>query len=54
MQIALKEANETKNWLSTLHKSNYIDDAVYSSISEDCNQIIYLPIAIIKKDKGIQ
>lgn len=33
LEIALKEANETGYWLELLHKTNYIDEQTYRSLS---------------------
>ena len=33
LEIALKEASETGYWLELLHRTNYIDDAVFHSLS---------------------
>ena len=51
MGIANKEAHETKYWLNLLHKTDYINDDEYSSIFEDCQELIRLLQAIIKTAK---
>lgn len=48
MNIALKEANETDYWLRLMHKTNYLTDEQYSSISKDINELISILTAICK------
>ena len=35
-EIALKEASETGYWLELLHKTKYIDDQAYKTLSGKC------------------
>lgn len=51
LSIALKEANETDYWLELLHRSNYIDEIQFKSLSTDLNEILRLLISIIKSSK---
>ncbi len=51
MNIALKEANETEYWLMLLIDTEYIDAKLYSSIIEDCKELIRLLISIVKTTK---
>ncbi len=51
LNIALKEADETEYWLDLLHSTNYLDDAQYESINNDCAELIKLLTSIIKKLK---
>ena len=51
MGIALKEASETEYWLELLHETDYIDDASFKSIYEDCQELIRILIAITKTQK---
>lgn len=51
LSIALKEANETEYWLMLLHDSDYIDDNSFSSIIDDCQELIKMLISIIKTSK---
>ena len=51
MSIALKEANETEYWLMLLHDSEYLDNNVFSSIAEDCKELIKLLISIVKSTR---
>ena len=46
--IALKEADETDYWLDLLHATCYIDDKMYDSLANDCNEIIKILTSIIK------
>ena len=39
LEIALKEASETGYWLELLHKTNYIDESTFKSLSEQCTTI---------------
>ena len=52
MNIALKEADETKYWLDLLHETEYIDDASFESINNDCSQIIGTLVKIIKSSRS--
>ncbi|MBQ9559116.1 MAG: four helix bundle protein [Bacteroidaceae bacterium] len=51
MGIANKEAHETKYWLRLLHKTGYIDDREFSSIINDCQELIRILQSIIKSAK---
>ena len=53
MNIALKEAFETRYWLTLLHESETIGDVEYDSINNDVNVIIGTLTNIIKKCKGL-
>ncbi len=46
--IALKEANETQYWLRLLSDTNYIDAKAFSSLSNDCLELIRMLVATIK------
>ena len=48
LNIALKEAGETAYWLELLFMSEYIDEKAYESISNDCDELIRLLVAITK------
>ncbi len=52
MNISLKEANETEYWLMLLYESNYIEEKVYKSIIEDCQELIKMLVSIIKTTKS--
>lgn len=47
--IALKEARESLYWIDLLHRNGYIDDKQYSSIHDDCDEIIRLLFTRCKK-----
>ena len=51
MQIALKEANESKNWIEILYRTEIIDQVVFQSIHADIEEIIKLLTAIINSAK---
>ena len=53
LSIALKEANETKYWLTLLYKSETISKEEFLSIENDINTIIGTLIIILKKKKGM-
>lgn len=52
LEIALKEASETGYWLELLHKTKYIDDAQYKSLSDKCATIRIMLIASCRTAKG--
>lgn len=49
--IALKEASETSYWLVVLHRSNYLEDKLYTSLKEDVDELIRLLVSSIKTIK---
>lgn len=51
LHIALKEANESKNWIEILHDTDYFDDRAYQSINSDITEIIKLLISSINTAK---
>ena len=51
LHIALKEANETMNWLNLLHDTNILDEKGFESMAYDCNEIIALLVSSIKTVK---
>ena len=51
LYIALKEANETKYWLTLLTKAEYIKETEYESIMKDLRIIIGTLVNTIKKIK---
>ena len=51
LNIALKEADETAYWLDLLNATNYLDDKQYSSLNNDCTEIIKLLTSIINSTK---
>ena len=48
MCIALKEANETYYWLRLLHRTEYLNQAQFSSMDQDINEILSILTAICK------
>lgn len=51
LHIALKETAETEYWLRLLQKSEYLDDAMASSLLKDCLEIKRILIASITTAK---
>ena len=49
MSIALKEADETDYWLELLLYGGYIDQKLYISFRNDCQELIRILTAITKK-----
>ena len=54
LMIALKEANETRYWLSLLKDTRYINQSMFDSIDKDANEILSLLISITKTVKSNQ
>ena len=52
MSIALKEANETKYWLSLLYDNEYIDNPSFQSIFEEAKEVTAILVSIVKPTKG--
>lgn len=52
LNIALKEADETKYWIDIIHQSGGLTDVECSSITRDVNEVIYLLTSIIKTTKA--
>ena len=51
MNIALKEANETKYWLALLKDTGSLEEDQYDSISNDCKELVALLVSIVKSMK---
>lgn len=51
MQIALKEANETQYWLEIFKDNNYLNEKMFESINNDCNELIRLLVSTVKTSK---
>ena len=51
LHIALKEANETMNWLNLLHDTGVLDEKGLESMAEDCSEVIALLVSSIKTIK---
>ncbi len=54
LSIALKEAAETDYWIRLLLQTNYLSEAEYGSIIQDCKELEKLLTAIIKSTKKDQ
>ena len=52
LSIALKEANETMNWLNLLYDTNFITDKEFESMSADCSELIAMLVSSIKTVKN--
>jgi four helix bundle protein len=52
--IALKEAGETSYWLKLLYRTDYLDQKLFSSLHEDCEELIKILTATIKSSKENQ
>ena len=51
MSIALKEANESRNWITLLHEGEYINESTFNSIYDDVNQLVMILISIVRSSK---
>ncbi len=51
LEIALKEASETGYWLELLHRTNYINDTQFKSLSDKCASIRIMLIASCRTAK---
>ena len=51
LYISLKEANETKYWLTLLYKASYITEKEYESIMKDLRVILGTLVNTVKKVK---
>ena len=49
LNIALKEANETKYWLTLLYRTEYLTKEEYASIYKELQEILAILTAICKK-----
>ena len=47
LHIALKEANETMNWLNLLHDTGVLDEKGFESMTEDYSEVIALLVSSI-------
>ncbi len=52
LEIALKEASETGYWLELLHRTNYIDDTTYKSLTNQCAAIRVMLVASCRTAKS--
>ena len=51
LHIALKEANETMNWLNLLRDTEVLDEKGFESMAADCSEVIALLVSSIKTIK---
>ena len=51
LEIALKEASETGYWLELLHRTNYVDEQLYKSLSAKCTSLRVMLIASCRTAK---
>ena len=51
LHIALKEANETMNWLNLLHDTGNLSSEGFESMSTDLDEVIALLVSSIKTIK---
>lgn len=51
LQIAQKEAAETLYWLELLNECEYLTEALFRSLHNDCNEILSIVVATIKSTK---
>ena len=51
LSIALKEAAETEFWLRLLHETNYLTQAQFQSMMQDCDELERLLASIVKTTK---
>ena len=51
LHIALKEANETMNWLNLLHDTDHLSERAFESMTADCSELIALLVSSIKTVK---
>ena len=51
MNIALKEANESKYWLILLKETDYLSIEEYESLEEDILTLVRLLVSIVKTTK---
>ena len=49
--IAIKECAETRYWIELLYEGDYISEKEYKSMKDDCEELIKILTAIIKKAK---
>ena len=52
LNIALKEAAESKYWIRLLHATDYLTDAEFQSIHSDCMEIEKILVTSVKSIKG--
>ena len=51
LYVALKESNETMNWLNLLHDIDILSETEFESMASDCSELIALLVSSIKTIK---
>ncbi len=51
LEIALKEASETGYWLELLHRTGYLNESSYKSLSDQCTTIRVMLVASCRTAK---
>lgn len=51
VSLALKECNETGNWIDVLHNASYLNFREYESIKADCDELCKILGAIVRTTK---
>ena len=51
LEIALKEASETRYWLELLHRTKYVDEQTYKVLSAKCTSLRVMLIASCRTAK---
>ena len=51
MNIALKEASETEYWLEILYETDYLSETQFTSIYNDCQEVLKILYSIVKTSK---
>lgn len=54
LEIALKEASETCYWLELLYRTDYVNEATYRALSDQCSTLRVILIASCKTAKEKQ
>ncbi len=52
LQIAYKEARETRYWLKLMKETNLIEGKLGTSLLDDCEEIIRILTSILNSSKG--
>ena len=51
LSVALKEAGETSYWLKLLYRTDFIDERLFESLYQDCDELIRILTSSIKSAK---
>lgn len=52
LNIALKEASESKYWIRLIHATEYLSEQEFQSIYADCVELEKILVASVKSTKG--